>query len=174
MVAVTKTSEMQKFALSLSIVPVALVLASFVCNAAGNVSAGQTTAIDGILLGIIPAFLSNRISNLKKGDTEYVKKAFELFNQLLPSLEKLESVVSGYEGVLIEMTTLLTTRLPDDGPLDPSSAVLWQLIEDKFRVLNEQGSKARDFLDHHRITSDDAPSLVDLTSEATSATKLGL
>lgn len=37
-----------------------------------------------------------------------------------------------------------------------------------------QGEKAREFLDHYKITSVDAPILVDLASDAIAATELGL
>ncbi|KAG9000989.1 hypothetical protein FRB90_011699 [Tulasnella sp. 427] len=176
MVAVKPTSEIQKFFMITSAVPLGFVLASFVYGAASQVASSviQTTTGVGTLLGIIQTFLNLRLSGLKKGDTEYVKKAYELFNQLVSNLEKLESVVSGYEGMLSEMWALLTTPIPEDRMLAVHSVAVWESIEERFRALNEQGDAARDFLDHHRLTSDEAPSLIDLTGGAGSATLLGL
>ncbi|KAG8912931.1 hypothetical protein FRC00_003455 [Tulasnella sp. 408] len=75
---------------------------------------------------------------IKKGDTEYVKMAFEPLNQLVVGLERLEAVVSGYEAVLTEMRMLLTSHFFHDDILHPNSSVVWPFIEDKFRALNEQ------------------------------------
>lgn len=174
--AVARTSEMQKFILAFSTVPMLLTLASFAIGVQDSPQsmAYKTTGGIAAFIGVLQGQIGQWISSLKKGDTEYVKKAFELLSQLVSGLEKLEGVVSGYEGVLTEMRTLLTSDFFLAGNLHPHSVVVWGFIEEKFRVLHEQGEKAREFLDHYKITSVDAPILVDLASDAIAATELGL
>ncbi|KIO31475.1 hypothetical protein M407DRAFT_5082 [Tulasnella calospora MUT 4182] len=175
-VALARASDIQKFLLAFTAFPFLLILASFVV---GNTEGPQSTAYIstaglGSFMSMIQTFIGQRTSGIKKEDADYVKKAFEQLNQLVISLEKLEGVVSGYEAVLTEMRMLLTSDFFEGDVLQPSTAVVWQFIEDKFKVLNEQGGKAREFLDHHRMSSVDAPHLIDLTSEAISAAALGL
>ncbi|KAG8923242.1 hypothetical protein FRC01_013024 [Tulasnella sp. 417] len=172
--AIARTTDIQKFLLAVSAFSFGLAFTSFISvTAKGSefLSHTKTAGLSTLISGL-QTLVGQNVASLKKGDTEYVRKAFDLFNQLVSSLEKLEGVISGYEGLLTEMRILLISHFFDDGNLHSNSVVVWPFIEEKFRLLNEQGEKSQEFLDHYRITSDDAPNIVDLIHGAASAADL--